>query len=463
MDSENVLDNAILEIEAKLEGVQPKDVSIQKLNKFINDILTTKSFGTVLKDNRSVKKISMNFPTLTSDMLKDVLVPTTFDGRDYWFDYLPPISQMYDCGRGWLFAAVECLSARYNIFTPNQRNVLLTSVEPIFCQYPELKDKIPITEGDSSISQKICNVCSGTVYDAMRYLYTYGAPMTSCVIYEDIFATQTKFKPACKFTQDEIYGECDKIFINDRTTCPTSKKAMHRFRCSLFANVEKNTDTIMKEIFKNGPVITSYLLYDDFLNEYDGRTVYRGPKKGSKLIGGHTGKIVGWGVEEGVKFWIVSNSWSQEWGIGGYFRIERGSNTCGIEDNVVTLYPDFAIEGQSYPSGLSFTDKDLNNLRKKIKIDPYNYYEEKTIKLIKSGKIVGNLDNFWNLDMIPNISKTNAGEIYTVPIIYQKSTKREDKVNVLILILSGIGGVILGLLLAYIIKRLLKKNLKQIS
>ena len=34
--------------------------------------------------------------------------------------------------------------------------------------------------------------------------------------------------------------------------------------------------------------------------------------------------IVGWGVEDGTKFWIAQNSWSADWGEKGYFRIAEG-------------------------------------------------------------------------------------------------------------------------------------------
>jgi hypothetical protein len=50
--------------------------------------------------------------------------------------------------------------------------------------------------------------------------------------------------------------------------------------------------------------------------------------------GGHAVRIVGWGVENGNKYWKVANSWNPYWGEQGYFRIKRGGNECGIENGV---------------------------------------------------------------------------------------------------------------------------------
>merc|ERR1711908_183209 len=52
------------------------------------------------------------------------------------------------------------------------------------------------------------------------------------------------------------------------------------------------------------------------------------------------GKIVGWGAEDGVKYWKVANSWNPYWGEKGYFRIKRGNSECGIEDNIAAAAAD---------------------------------------------------------------------------------------------------------------------------
>ncbi|VDK41682.1 unnamed protein product [Anisakis simplex] len=51
----------------------------------------------------------------------------------------------------------------------------------------------------------------------------------------------------------------------------------------------------------------------------------------STMQANHAAEVVGYGVQDGIKYWIMKNSWGEGWGEGGYFRIERGKNTCLIE------------------------------------------------------------------------------------------------------------------------------------
>ncbi|KAE8675972.1 Thiol protease aleurain [Hibiscus syriacus] len=44
----------------------------------------------------------------------------------------------------------------------------------------------------------------------------------------------------------------------------------------------------------------------------------------------HAVLAVGYGVENGVHYWLIKNSWGAKWGDNGYFKIEMGKNMCGV-------------------------------------------------------------------------------------------------------------------------------------
>lgn len=56
----------------------------------------------------------------------------------------------------------------------------------------------------------------------------------------------------------------------------------------------------------------------------------------------HGVAVVGYGeTSEGLKYWIVKNSWGSDWGDGGYIKMQRtekkAEGMCGI--NMMASYP----------------------------------------------------------------------------------------------------------------------------
>jgi len=99
--------------------------------------------------------------------------------------------------------------------------------------------------------------------------------------------------------------------------------------------LHNNVDAIKTELFTNGPVEVAFTVYADFPSYKSG--VYH--HVSGSALGGHAVKLMGWGVENGTPYWLVANSWNMDWGFGGYFKIKRGNNECGIEDEVVSGLP----------------------------------------------------------------------------------------------------------------------------
>ena len=90
---------------------------------------------------------------------------------------------------------------------------------------------------------------------------------------------------------------------------------------------------IKTELMTNGPMEVAFDVYEDFMTYKSG--IYQHVT--GKYLGGHAVKLVGWGVENGVEYWKIANSWNEDWGENGYFRIKMGE--CGIEEGVCAGLP----------------------------------------------------------------------------------------------------------------------------
>eukprot|EP00439_Symbiodinium_sp_Y106_P087159 s236_g40.t3 len=119
-------------------------------------------------------------------------------------------------------------------------------------------------------------------------------------------------KPGCP---SEDTGEFiwDKYYYKGKTQTASGEKA------------------IQQMIMAGGPVETAFTVFSDFELYTSG--IYH--HVSGEMAGGHAVRMVGWGVDGGVKYWKVANSWNPYWGEKGFFRIRRGTNEGGIEDDVV--------------------------------------------------------------------------------------------------------------------------------
>lgn len=317
---------------------------------------------TLLRD--STEETQVQFDHLPKATLgRDFNVPDSFDGRVAWKGLLTPVRNQGKCGSCWAFASTSTLADRFNIQSVGQMHVELSPAKLILCDFmgAEIDIKHPELDPDIVSEMNASNLGSGacrgnTLYDAWRYLYTIGTNTEECVPYDQSVKSEYKFDsisdyskddrlPFCSIISGPVGDMCADVSVNKNTGDEYGTPARF-YRCIHFysiAGTPKDNGSelyIRHNIYAWGPVSTGMVVYPDFYL-FDPKTeIYEWNGKG-KAVGGHAIEIVGWGEEQGKKYWIIKNSWGTDWGRGGYFYMARGTNTCQIEDNIVTGVPDF--------------------------------------------------------------------------------------------------------------------------
>jgi cathepsin H len=95
-------------------------------------------------------------------------------------------------------------------------------------------------------------------------------------------------------------------------------------------NVTEGDEVELKHaVFEHGPVSIAFQVVAGFKDYSSGVYTSDVCKNGSSDVN-HAVLAVGFGHEDGKDYWLVKNSWGTAWGDQGYFKIERGTNMCGV-------------------------------------------------------------------------------------------------------------------------------------
>lgn len=86
---------------------------------------------------------------------------------------------------------------------------------------------------------------------------------------------------------------------------------------------------MMQEIYQRGPIACGIAVPAALENYTSG--IFNDQTGDKNLV--HDISIVGYGVENGTKYWTVRNSWGTHFGENGFFRVVRGTNNIGIESD----------------------------------------------------------------------------------------------------------------------------------
>merc|ERR1719329_1680155 len=92
---------------------------------------------------------------------------------------------------------------------------------------------------------------------------------------------------------------------------------------------------MMQEIYQRGPIACGIAVPDALENYTSG--IFEDKTGDVNIV--HDISIVGYGVENGTKYWTVRNSWGTHFGESGFVRVIRGTNNIAIESDCAWSTP----------------------------------------------------------------------------------------------------------------------------
>ena len=258
------------------------------------------SLGLLDKASSPVNELWFKLKMYEDEELK--ASPDSFDSRKAW----PNCQSLFDirnqagCGSCWAFSAATVMSDRLCIGSQQSIQTRLSPEDVLACcfscgngcdgGFPNAAWEYFMTSG----------IVSGNSYGDTQWCKSYTIPADK----------KTYPTPACT-------RSCGS---------PTTNYFVNKTRATS-GYLLVGEEQFKAEISKNGPIVASFTVYADFKQYKSG--VYSHVT--GEVLGGHAIRVIGYGEENGVKYWTIANTWSENWGEGGYFRIKRGNNECGIE------------------------------------------------------------------------------------------------------------------------------------
>eukprot|EP00798_Chlamydomonas_sp_ICE-L_P017757 gene17757-24119_t len=275
-------------------------------------------------------------PSLTLEQM-----PAAFDWGDVnGISYLSPSWNQHIpqyCGSCFLHGTLSMIQDRISVKSKGKSRVMLGRQTFLNCAPAK-----NLSEG--------CN--GGDIIDVVKYMTEFGLPDESCMPYQAMDFNSLGEPPlASGLTKEEYHCPAATKCINcmpkgdDSSHCwQVSTPVMYRLHAyGQLEDVgqEKRVAGMMSEILHHGPITCSVTSNDEFVYGYNGSIWNETTDKDVD----HDVEVVGWGEENGVKFWNVRNSWGTYWGRLGFFRLERGDNANQVEaGDCWYADPDFDME-----------------------------------------------------------------------------------------------------------------------
>lgn len=208
------------------------------------------------------------------------------------------------CGSCWAQAVTSALSDRINLRRNNSFPRTVVAAQALV---------------NCVTANETAGCRGGDPTAANSWMQENGAPDITCQAYQskDLTCDAMGICEDCTFKGVHMQSVCSPV-----TSFPTARVASH--------GQLKGEAAMVKEIATRGPITCGLCVTPAFEAYASGVFV----DDSGCTEEDHAISIAGYGVTaDGQKYWIGRNSWGTYWGEAGWFRLARGTNNLGVEEN----------------------------------------------------------------------------------------------------------------------------------
>ena len=328
---EATIKSATLSMESLQEGKSPTGVSLSTKPKYHMGVTLS---SLTLPSEKGLYQTTIVQPNTT--------LPPSYSTRLAYPNCSLPVHNQGECGSCWAVTAVDMLGDRACIQTgikfPFSPQPLISCVtrpngadEDILHPFskPECFSLGPAKVlkcacGDAPTQVPPSGCFGNSMMAAWDYLKNYGT-----VPFLDMgpYANQVSCKNFCTMSLG-FPSFSESVYLTLKTR--GLQEAYHLADPDI--GLATNIEAMKTDLLAFGPIQGAFSVYQsffDFFEKYP--TGIYAMDFSSRLQGGHTSKIVGWGVQkdevsnlkssEPIEYWLLQNTWGPDWGDKGFFKM----------------------------------------------------------------------------------------------------------------------------------------------